>query len=451
MPALYERDDVEVTCALLDTIAEEVADAKGMHYLPQVFKEDGNLQWQALILGGDVKVYASVVDRDGVVLYPKQGVTAKGKAFIPEASIVLPAMYLSRGNVDPAEAYYKFNDQSEVNFTSKMSFVDEADEAYVAKLFAEQSITMSKWDEFMTDGLLDFLCNGRTPDGQMFQDRLFETFWNGSMVGRDLEKLGVYLSSVYNDPNNDLWLRPTRTTKALLKKKLIDMDWERRKSGKKFDELREADKEYVHTWRELSKGMDAETRDGIRTKLAMMEKQIIDSFSTANPKMVSRLKVTDSEDSLMTQADIVQHIAFGGALATATIAMPTFRTGKKFVTDIEPVSVQIHINGTANAVTASTGITSKAFGGVKPRQTETKAVAADDSSDDEAPPKPAVTYMDALMPRASRPLLPTPPPETPVPPDEPAPPKREAPDSDDEEPPKATPKRKPRKVARVEE
>lgn len=373
MPSLYDASDVEITPAMLDVIDSEARMAKGNHYLPELIDSGKKLQWACLVKDNKVTVYAQVVDEHGFVIFPKVGMSKDKSPFVPSWQLMLPAMQLRSAHIDPHGSMYKFNTESKPQFANKASFYAPGDDEFNEALYGKAATYMAKLDEFLNEDLVEFLCTGTTPDGEPFQDVMFKSIWNNN--GKDAARVADYIRHKFDDVDDDVFRRPTRQLMSFLRHKLLNVDWDARRA-KALPGLRAEDKDIMNEWEMIADTMPAEERALTYKAMDVMKAEILDSQAldvpdrtSYVPKRMFPLVVLDKSDppQTMSQTDLYKYVKFPAALVNATIEIEGFRFNKKGALDIELVSMHVHVNGTKEKSSHSTGITNKAFGGLAPK------------------------------------------------------------------------------------
>jgi hypothetical protein len=367
MTLVYSAEDVDITPELLKVIDQEARESRGNHYLPELIDNGCRLQWAAVVGDKGVNVYPEVYDRHGELLFPKVKLTKDKRKFVPKTDILLPAAQLRSCTIDPAGAQYQFNADSKIQFATKCSFPVPGDEDFNEELYGANAHYFAVVDKFLGEDLVEFLCTATTKEDEHFQEVLFKLMWDNK--GKDPAKFADYLRAKFDDPCDDMFNRPARLFMMFIKTSLVGMDWERFHAKMQFRDMRDSDVEYFEEWEALAETMDPKEKAVTRGAMELMKKEIMQSFSTPNPKCVHVPIVFDKSTppKPISQTDLYKHVRFTGALVSATIQIEGFRFTKKGVVDMNVMSMHLHVNGSVSKSVQGTGITNKAFGDIAPR------------------------------------------------------------------------------------
>lgn len=392
-------DNVSVTGELLEGLDIEAREVQAELYLPQLVDSGCKLQWACDTKKKDkCRVYPEVVNKDGVIIYPKEGTNKKTKeVFKQKFSLLLPAMQARSMTTDPVGVQYQFNPSSAKQFASKCCFPVPGDDDFDADLYGDYFKYIDVLDKFLGEELVEYLAAGTTKDGEHFQETLFKSMWINQ--GRDPDRFADYLRAKFNDADGDVYKCRTRSVMSFMKTDLIDVDWVRFKSPTPIPEMNPSDIEYIKEYKLLANSLPPDERAAMHSALEEMESDIKASWLTNRPMMISPLPVLDksSPPRLISQTELFKFVYPRSALMSVSLHIDGFRfSNGKGALDMAMTAVHLHVNGPRPTTKkrVGTGLTNKAFGGVAPMPLGQEKRARYSSSP-EPVNHPAIEYGDS--------------------------------------------------------
>lgn len=354
-----------------------------------LIKSGGQIRWVTHgFPSGKMKTFPRMYDADGKPLIPFE--TRKSPGSMP---VLLPLVQTSMARVTPkGQGNFVDLQKQTGRFKTTIGFMKTDDDMFDDEKYGRYKLCIETLNKLYNVDLPTHLAKGKNTDGVYLTSCVpeiklkWEEFKKKALKRASKKagkKVDVDEDALRDEFCDDLLAKVTDSDNKFMREKNISivnaevtvLDFDLRSNQKIERKISERDRKVIDGLRQHFKD-DAEECEYID----LIEKQIVDSFSTSNPlKLNDGFIINDSDGKPMTMLDAIKRIHWRGALVSPTL---NFRAidykqieSTQMMTPIDLASIQIEVNGRRDAVQSS-GSSIGFFGSPKRSNSEPAPIAS---------------------------------------------------------------------------